>query len=95
MQDEEPFHLDISMKDLEVNENNKTIDQIIMDKDAEIKEVKESLSKANFLVSLLEQENMELKVNQLLLNKPKDYLRKYDLKGKEVVEIGGSDDHEE
>lgn len=51
LQDEEPFHLDSDMADLEVSEENKTLEQITMEKDAEIRELKESLSKANFMVS--------------------------------------------
>lgn len=38
---------------------------------------------------------MQLKVNQLLLNKPKVDLSKDDVKGKAVVEIDDSDDQEE
>jgi len=38
---------------------------------------------------------MQLKVNQLLLNKPKGDLSKCDAKGKEVVDIDDSEDQEE
>ena len=55
MQDEERFHIDIDMAYLEVNEENKIAEKIIMEKDAEIIEIKDILSKANFLVSFLEQ----------------------------------------
>ena len=41
------------------------------------------------------QDNMQLKVNQLLLNKPKVDLSKEDVKGKVVVEIDDSNDQEE
>ena len=38
---------------------------------------------------------MQLKVNQILLNKPKVDLIKYAIEGKAMVEIEDLDDHEE
>lgn len=70
LQDEEPFHINTDMVDLNVSEKHKIVDQVIMEKYAEIKELKESFSKANFMISFLEQEN------QLLLSKHKVDVRK-------------------
>jgi len=54
LQDEEPFHLDTDALDLGVNEENRTIEWVIMEKYAEIKELKDNLSKANFMIPFLE-----------------------------------------
>ena len=62
-----------------------------MDKYANIRELKNSLSRANFMISFLEKQNMRLKVNQLRLNRHKfDAIKKY-VKGKSVVDIDDSD----
>lgn len=94
LQDEEPFHLDTDMVDLKVNEGHKTIEQVIMEKFSKIKELRESLCKAHFMISFLEEENKKLKVNQLLLSKHKVDARKEDVKGKEVVDTNDSDEHQ-
>ena len=53
-----------------------------MEEDAKIKELRDNFSKANFMVWFLEQDNEQLKVNQLLLNKHKVDVSKEDVKGK-------------
>lgn len=66
-----------------------------MEKDVEIKELKDNLSKANFMISFLQQENKKLKVNQQLLDKSKVDVGKEDVRGKIVVDTNDSDEHQE
>ena len=54
LQDEKQFHLDTDMEDFEVHEEKKIVDLIIMEKEAEIRELKDSFSKENFLLSFLQ-----------------------------------------
>ena len=54
LQDEEQVHLDTDIAYLEVHEEEKTIDQIIMEKEAEIIELKDNFSKKTLLVSFLQ-----------------------------------------
>lgn len=82
LQDEEPFHIDTDMVELKVNEEHKTIEQVIKEKYVEVKELKDILSKANFMISFLEQENQQLKIKQLLLEKYEVDVGKEDVKGK-------------
>lgn len=95
MRDEESSHIDTNIIEFEVNEDYKTIEHVIMEKDVEIKELKDKLSKANFIISFLEQENKKLKVNKLLLNKHKVDVGKEYVKGKVVVETDDLDEHQE
>ena len=95
MQDEEPFHLDTNMENLEVDEEHKIVKQVIMEKDSDIKELKDNSSKAKFLISFLEQENMQLKVNKLPLNMHKVDGSKEDVKGNVEIDIDDLDEHEE
>ena len=53
-----------------------------MEKDNEIRELKEKFSRANFMISFLDQENMQLKVNPLILNRHKVDASKEAVKGK-------------
>ena len=77
------------MIDLEENDEFTPEKHIMMEKDAEIKELKDKLSKSKFVISFLEQENEQLKVNQLLLGK-----QKKDAKRKEIIHIDDQEEHE-
>lgn len=71
------------------------LQQVIIDKDAEIKKLKDSLAKANFIITFLQQENQQLEVNQLISSRPKTDIGKEDAKGKAKFEMDISEDHEE
>ena len=71
MQDKGPSHLGIDVIDLEGNDEFTLEKHITMEKYAELKELKDKLSKAKLVISFLEQENEQLKVNQILLGKKK------------------------
>lgn len=86
-QHEETFHLDSGMVDLKDNEENKAMWQFIMEKDAQRERLKENLSKTNFMISFLEQENQQLNVKQLILEKHEVYIGKEDISGKEVMDV--------
>ena len=66
-----------------------------MEKDNDIIELTDNLSRTNFVISFLEQENMQLKVNQLILNRHKVDASKKEIKGKEIVQVNDSNQHEE
>lgn len=53
-----------------------------MEKDAKIKELRDNFSEANFMVWFLKQDDEQLKVNQLLLNKHKVDVSKEDVNRK-------------
>ena len=48
LQDEEPFHLDTDMVDMEVNEENKTREKIIMEKDARSENLRRDFQRPTF-----------------------------------------------
>jgi len=66
-----------------------------MEKDVEIEKLKDSSSKANFMISFLEQEKQQLKIKQLLLEKHEVDVGKEDIKGKAVMDVEDSDEHQE
>lgn len=66
-----------------------------MEKDVEIKELKDNLSKANCMISFPEQENQQLKVKQLFLEKYEVDVGKEDVKGKEVIDAEDPDENQE
>lgn len=51
------------------------------------------VSKANFMISFLEQENQELKVNQPLLENHEAYISKEDIKRKAAMDAKVLDEH--
>ena len=95
MHDEELIHHDIDIVDLEANEEHESLQYIIKDKDAQIKELKENLARDNFIISFLEQENNHLKAKQLSLEKNQSQASVQDVKGKVVVDNEELDKHEE
>lgn len=76
------------------HEENKSTKKIIHEKEAEIREPKGNLSKANFMIAFLQQENRQLKVNQLLLSKPEADLVAEDDKGKAVIYVDQLEDRD-
>lgn len=56
-------------------------------KEAEIKNLEGKLIEANALITCLQQENMQLKVNQMMLDKDATMSKKEDTKGKEVFQM--------
>ena len=64
MHDEE---IDFDSVDLEANEEHENLERIIKEKYSHIKELQDNLSRANFIISFLEQENNQLKDKELSL----------------------------
>lgn len=56
-------------------------------KDVEIKNLEDQLIEANPLISSIQQENMQLKVNEMMLDKHTIVLKKEYTKGKAVVQM--------
>lgn len=94
-QHEEKFHLDSSMFDLNANEEHNLMEQVIMEKDVKRERIKDNLSKENFMISFVEQENEQLNVKQLILEKKEVYIGKEGIKGKEVMDVEVSYEHQE
>jgi len=57
--------------DMAYHEEHKSPEEVIKEKEEEIRDLKDKLSKANFTIAFLQQENRKLQVNQLFLTKPK------------------------
>ena len=60
------------MDDLGEKHTNKTSNDIIKDTEAEIRELKDDLSKANFMVAFLQQENKQLRYALIQKRKPQE-----------------------
>ena len=95
MHEEPRIHFDTHMADLEVHEEVQTSKYIIQEKEAEIRELKDHFSKANFMITFLQQENKQLQVKKIFHNKPKSDLEKDDAKGKAIVDVYNLEDQEE
>jgi len=61
-QHEEACHLDSDMVDLAAMKEHKIMEQVVKEKDNGIAKLRDSLSKANFMISFLEHENQQLNV---------------------------------
>lgn len=83
------------MADLERDEELKSKNQVIMDKYVDIRKLKDILSWVKFMISFLEHENMQLKFNQLTLNRHKVDASKEAVKGKAIVQVDDPYEHEE
>ena len=95
LQEEEQVHFDTHMADIDMHEEDKSPEQTINEKEAKIRELKDKLSKENFMITFLQQENKQLQVKQLLLSKPKADLEKDGGKGKTMVDVDELEDHED
>lgn len=85
LQNEEPFHLNTDMVNLNVNQGHKKIEKVIIEKYAEIEYLKDNLSKGNFMIWFLEKQNQQLKVKEPLFEKYEVDVGKEDIKGKLVI----------
>ena len=83
------------MTDVEKGDEEKVAKQIIKDKEAVIKKLEDKLTEEIFLIACLQQENMKLKVNQMIQNKHIAYFKKEDVKGKSVVQLNVSEGEKE
>lgn len=69
------------------------MENVIMEKYSKIESLKDSLSKANFMILFLEQENQQLKVKKLLLENHEVYIGKEDIKRNVVMDIEDSEEN--
>ena len=77
---------DFDIVDLEASEEHENLERIIKKKNSQIKDLKDNLARANFIISFLQQENSQLKAKQLSLEKSQFKASMHDVKGKEVVD---------
>lgn len=75
------------MSDIRKGYEGRIEDQIIRDRDTEIKRLEGKLIVGNSLIACFKQENMQLKVNQMIQYKQAAISKKEDAKGKVVVEM--------
>lgn len=87
LDEEAQIHLDTDMANLEVHDDVKYSEQIIQEKEAEIREMNGRFSKEYFFIYFFQQENKQLKVKQLFLDKSKAGLEKDTSKGKIVIKL--------
>lgn len=89
--EEEMVHFDTHMADLEMHEEDKPPKKIIKGKETKIREIKDRLSKANFMIAFLRHEN---RVKKKFLSKPKPDLEEKDEKGKSMIDVYQLEDKE-
>lgn len=64
-QNEEEVPPKLEMADLGERHGNKVVEGIIKEKEAHIRELKDDLSKANFMVAFLQHKNRKLRQNKM------------------------------
>lgn len=65
-----------------------------MEKEVEIRDLKYDLAKANYMIAFLQQENRQLKVNQMLMSKPRMGVEDEAGKGKKFIGLEKMEDSE-
>lgn len=72
--------------DLEAKYETYSMQQMIRDKDYQIKELTVNMERERYIISFLEQENSQLNAKQLIMEKEKTKILQQVNKGKEVME---------
>jgi len=92
LHDEELIEHDFDLVDLDVANDLSTLQKVIKEKYSQIMELQDNLERAKFIISFLEQENNQLTVKQLMMEKEKFKMMRKEVKGKVVLE---HDEHDE
>lgn len=92
--DTSPHHHETSFHEHSHEKQGKSLKQLVMEKEAEIKGLKDDLAKANFMIAFMQQENRQLKVNQMLMSKPGMGVEDEPGKGKKVIGLEQMEDTE-
>lgn len=73
---EEFTHPGTNVSDVEKGCEDRVVNKIIRDKEAKIKRLERKLTEANYLIACLQQENMKLKVNQMIQDQQASHSKK-------------------
>lgn len=93
-QGEEQIEHDFELVDIEVADEPSNSQQIIKEKDSQIKELMDNVARARFVISFLEQENNKLKAKQFIMEKERSKVLQQGVKVKVVLELGELDEHD-
>ena len=88
VQDEDLIEHEFELVDLEAAYEPSNLQQVIKEKDSQIRELMDNLATARFIISFLKQENSQLKAKQLIMEKEQSKVLQQGGKGKVVLEPG-------
>jgi len=88
LQGKELIEHEFELVDLEAAYEPSNLQQVIKEKDSQIRELMDNLATARFIISFLKQENSQLKAKQLIMEKEQSKVLQQGGKGKVVLEPG-------